>query len=101
LREHIILDYLLEWRRDREVFECNIYGSIYKKEFIRKCYNKVPEKQSYGEDLLCLLHAIMNCESAAFDPYSGYNYTIRTGSLDHQSSFVRAPKDKITLYEEM
>lgn len=100
-RVGIVKDHIFEWRPERDPFECQIYGSIFKTKFICECYANVPENQSYGEDLICLLHAVMNCNSCLFSPYSGYNYTVRSGSLDHPKSFAKAQKDKISLYEEM
>ncbi len=100
-RMKIVKNHIFEWRPERNPFECQVYGSIYKTKFICECYANVPDNQSYGEDLICILHAIMNCKSCLFNPYSGYNYTIRNGSFDHPLSFEKAQKDKISLYEEI
>ncbi len=101
LRKSIIIDKALEWRREKEIFECNLYGCIYKKDLICECYSMIPLTQSYGEDLICLVHLIMNCHSAYFDPYSGYNYTLREGSLCHQTSFLSKVRDDANLFNEM
>ncbi len=101
IRQKIIAEHVFAWNRNREWFECNIYGSIYKRSFVEECYNLVPNTQSYGEDLICLIHAIMRCKSVSFNPYSGYNYTLREGSLEHQRSFKKVMNNKIELFEEM
>lgn len=97
-RKHIIFHHVFEWKREEEIFDCQIYASIYKKDLIIRCFDMVPDYQSYGEDLICFINLIMNCGSMAMLPDAHYNYTIRDGSLDHPKDIIVALKDKIALY---
>lgn len=65
----------------------NIWKNIFEANFIKKCYNMVPDEQSYGEDLICLCHVIMQCHSMAFTTGAYYNYSIRNDTLSHTYNF--------------
>lgn len=100
-RKQILKNHVFEWNMEKEIFECNLYGCIYKTEFIKQCYESVPDYQQYGEDLLCFCNQIMKCKSMMILPNAYYNYVIREGSLDHPNSFEKALTNKISLYKEV
>jgi FlaA1/EpsC-like NDP-sugar epimerase len=52
-------------------------------EFVKKCYFSVPVEQSYGEDLLCLFHAVMQAKSMKMCLGNYYHYRIIEGSMSH------------------
>ena len=101
LRKNIISEYIFQWERYKEIFECHVYASIYRRELISYCFAMVPDTQSYGEDLICFIHLMMNCDSLLMLPEAHYNYTVRNGSLDHPTVLLKSLGDKLKLYEEV
>ena len=100
-RAALLRNYVFEWDVEKEIIECNLYGCIYKKKVIYECFMDLPDSQQYGEDLLCLCHLIMKCQSMMFIPDAFYHYVIREGSLNHPEDFMAALSDKVSLYEKV
>lgn len=67
------------------IVEPSIYSKIFKKEFIKKCYEKLPDQQQYGEDLLCLFYAVLYCRNMVWIPDAYYHYRTRIGSLSNET----------------
>ena len=100
-RAALLRNHVFEWEAEKEIFECNIYGCIYKKNVIYECYMDLPDSQQYGEDLLCLCNLIMKCQSMMFIPDAFYHYVKREGSLCHPGDFMVALSNEVSLYEEV
>lgn len=64
----------------------SIWSKLYKKELIKNCYEQVPNNQSYGEDLVCLIYCLMRCSSLAVIERNDYRYRIRETSMSHLSN---------------
>lgn len=69
-------------RRDR-LIKPSIWSKLFKFEFIKECYSYVPDKQDYGEDLICLYCCLLKCHKVVSISTSSYNYTVRKGSLSN------------------
>lgn len=69
--------------KDKNLILPSLWSKIYKKEFVKEWYNKIPDSQSFGEDLICLCHMIMNCNSMAVIDDAYYHYSLRENSLSH------------------
>lgn len=100
-RIELIRKHLLEWRTGKEIFECNLYASIYKPDVIRSCYDMLPDTQSYGEDLLCYCHLIMRCSSMLYVPEAYYHYIDRNDSLDRKQEFLPVMGNFMSLYHHL
>lgn len=61
--------------------EQSLCTKLYKTDFIKECYNNVPNYQNYGEDLLCLCESILNSKKIAIFSKAFYHYVIRQGSI--------------------
>jgi len=59
----------------------SIWSKLFKKEFIQKCYAKVPISSAYGEDLLCLSICLLEAQSVYLHKTAMYHYIKRAGSL--------------------
>jgi glycosyltransferase involved in cell wall biosynthesis len=69
--------------KTRNVVYPGIWSKIFKIDFIKKCYHMVPDNQSYGEDLICLCSAIIECKSMKVIDTAFYHYCIREESMSH------------------
>lgn len=78
----------------------SIWSKLFKKEFILKCHAKVPNEQSYGEDLLCLCICLMEAESIYLHKIALYHYIRRKDSLTDVDFAVRVIK-LAQLYQAM
>lgn len=59
----------------------SIWSKIYKTELIKKCYSKIPDTQSMGEDLITLCCLVFECDSFAISTICGYQYVISDSSM--------------------
>ena len=100
-RIKLLKEHIFEWDMQKDIFECNLYGCIYKSEFIKECYCSLSDVQQYGEDLLCFCNQIMKCSSMIMLPEAYYYYVLRDGSLDHPKDYEDAVMNKILLYKEI
>ena len=78
----------------------SIWSKLFKKEIIQNCYSSVPDIQSYGEDLVCLVNCF--CEGAHMISIdmAFYHYTIRDDSISHLIS-NKNYQEEINLYESI
>lgn len=72
----------------------SIWSKLFKRQFIQKCYEMVPNRQSYGEDLICLIYCLMKCCSITVIENSDYRYRVRETSMSHLD-------DKNLFYKEL
>lgn len=62
----------------------SICFKLFKKELFKKCYSDVNNESSYGEDLICLISAIMNnCKILVIEE-AFYHYRKRENSITQQ-----------------
>lgn len=59
----------------------SIWSKLFKREFIQKCYAKVPKELSYGEDMFCLSMCMLEGQSMYLHKTAMYHYVNRQGSL--------------------
>lgn len=76
----IIIEGLLKKEQIIEITP-SIWSKIFKRDFIRKCYSKVPEGQSQGEDFLCLCICLLEGKYMCMHKTSLYHYCMRKGSM--------------------
>lgn len=99
-RKKILLENVLGLPSDSEfvsIVEPSIYSKIFKREFIKKCYSKLPDQQQYGEDLLCLFYEVLYCKNMVWIPDAYYHYRIRLGSLSHRTDSYLSATDIMML----
>ncbi len=61
----------------------SIWSKLFKRQAIKKIYSKVPDEQSYGEDLLCLVGVYSECSQIKILPEAFYHYSVRRDSMSH------------------
>lgn len=69
----------------------SIWSKLFKAEFIKKCYNKVPINCQYGEDLFNLCICIENCKKFVLLEEAYYCYRYREESITNKldlNSFI-------------
>lgn len=59
----------------------SIWSKLFKCDFIKECYESVPDSQSQGEDLICLCICLLKGTKAALYRNALYHYNVRRGSL--------------------
>lgn len=74
--------------KDGKTISYSVWSKLFRTELIKNCYNKVSDKQSFGEDAICLFHCIFNSKKIAFVQLARYNYRIRNNSLSHMSDYI-------------
>lgn len=70
-------------------FGAALWPNLFKKNFILKIFNRIPDSQTYGEDLIAMCLCIMNANHFVSIPDGFYHYITRTDSLSHHSSEKR------------
>lgn len=81
-RENFLKEYVFSDASDKWITS-SIWSKLFKKKFIQDCYELVPNRQNYGEDLICLIYCIMKCRSMSVIENSDYRYRIREISMSH------------------
>lgn len=59
----------------------SVCSKLTKRELMQECYAKVPDTQTYGEDLICTFHMIERAKKIILHPRMYYHATIREESL--------------------
>ncbi|MDE6568558.1 MAG: glycosyltransferase [Lachnospiraceae bacterium] len=62
----------------------SIWSKLFKAEFIKECYSKVPDDAQYGEDLINLCVCIENCSKLVLLDEAYYYYRQREESITHK-----------------
>lgn len=65
----------------------HIWSKLFRAELIKKCYAKVPDVASYGEDLINLCICILESNNISLLDEAYYHYRIREDSLSHRKKF--------------
>ncbi len=56
-------------------------NNLFRKEFIQKCYDRVPDEQSIGEDLICFCICLLEGSGLYMHKLALYHYIQRSGSI--------------------
>lgn len=75
----------------------SVWSKLFKASVFRDCYEKVPDSQSYGEDFLCVLQALIISEKIVLYPKAYYHYRVRDNSISHNAS-TTSIQQEIQLY---
>lgn len=76
----LINEYVLGDGEERHI-TFSIWSKLYRSEFIKRCYAKIPFYQSMGEDLLCLCICLLEGKRVSFHSEALYHYNLRHSSL--------------------
>lgn len=76
------------------------WSKLYKKELIQRAYEEVPEKITFGEDLICLCSCILNSKKVAYINQAFYHYVIREKSASNDIN-VEHIKRETDLYDSL
>lgn len=60
-----------------------LWSKLFRAELVKEAYGKLPDGQSYGEDLLCLCHCLARCRTFYLLKDAFYHYRIKEESLSH------------------
>lgn len=77
---NIINEYVLGRSEERHI-TFSIWSKLYRSEFIKKCYDKLPFYQSMGEDLICLCICLLEGKRMSLHKDALYHYNLRHDSL--------------------
>lgn len=83
--DYYIRNYCLDVE-SQTIMTPSLWSKLYKTPLIKKCYSKVPEAQSYGEDLICLCACILESKRVALKKEAFYHYTVRENSLSNNKN---------------
>jgi len=78
----------------------SIWSKLFKREFIQKCYARVPKELSYGEDMFCLSMCMLEGRSMYLHKTAMYHYVNRQGSLMN-SAYVSSVINISELYHAL
>lgn len=77
-----------------------IVSKLFRSDFIIKCYDEVPDSQSYGEDLLCSCVCLLSGKRASFHREALYHYVCRPDSFTHSKEITLILK-AARLYDQL
>lgn len=60
-----------------------IWSKLFCVDIIKQAYEKIPEEQSYGEDMLCMMNVLLSCKRAFLKDSAYYHYREYEGSMSH------------------
>lgn len=83
-----------------KIISPSIWSKLFKKEFIKKVYFLVPDKNSYGEDLICLVLSCVFANRVSLYKGNDYHYVKRKKSLTDIHDIEYLSKE-VRLYEEL
>ncbi len=78
----------------------SIWSKLFRAEMIKKSYRRVPDRCSYGEDMVNLCVCVLECSSILILDEAFYRYRIRRDSLSHKNDRSKI-KNVFVLYEEL
>lgn len=78
----------------------SIWSKLFSRKTIMRAYMEVPDYLSYGEDLVCLLNSILECNKLAIINQAFYHYIKREGSITNLVKNDLLMRE-INLYNEM
>ena len=81
-QEYFISKYILDFA-SAECIAPSMWSKIYRRDFIVRCFNKIPDDIKFGEDLLLLCICIFECKSIKCLDEAFYHYTDNPESITH------------------
>lgn len=63
----------------------NLFSKLFITKKLRSAFSKVPVEQQFGEDLLCLLHYLNDCDRICMSSRELYHYQMLDGSVSRKS----------------
>lgn len=60
-----------------------IWSKLFCADIIKQAYERIPEEQSYGEDLLCMMNVLLSCKRLLLKDNAYYHYREYEGSMSH------------------
>lgn len=75
---------------EKDIILQGVCFELFKSEFVKKCYEKVPDEQSYGEDLLCFCACLLEGSSMYMHKLAKYHYVKRNDSLTNREKILMA-----------
>lgn len=76
----------------------SMWSKLYQTDFIKRCFMKVPNECSFGEDLLCLCISVMESHKIVLLNEAYYHYRVLEGSMSHQKGITNI-RNILTLYD--
>lgn len=83
-RIQFLCDHIID-RNHIDIMTFSIWSKLFKRELIIKSYQKVPDSQSYGEDMLALLACVMESDSIYMKKKAYYHYVYRNSSMTNEN----------------
>lgn len=111
-KDYMVDAYIVDFQKNdnlsyflHNIFDkCNIHFCLWSKLFrcdvIKEAYMQLPDYQSYGEDLLCLCHYLLNCKKFYICNDAFYHYRVYDGSMSHKN-WLDMWFEESKLYEEI
>ena len=78
-------------------FPIFMWARLFKRDVIKKCYSSVPDRCSYGEDMICSLSCILETESYYISDFTEYHYVYRPDSISNNDD-IQSVLDAVALY---
>lgn len=79
-------------KEENALIRNTIWSKLYRAEVIKESYIHVPEKMSFGEDIINYIYLLKIARSAYVVPKAGYHYIYRSNSLAHDISLRKVRK---------
>lgn len=91
-REKALVKYVLQAEKERYI-SYSIWSKLFDRKLIEKCYLQLPDRQQYGEDLLCLCLCILESRHIKLSKRTLYHYKLQKKSLSHLSAAEQMLRD--------
>ena len=65
----------------------SLWSKLYKSEFVKNNFNKLPHTQCFGEDYVFLFYSLENCKRIKIIDSCNYIYSIKEESLSHKNNY--------------
>ncbi|WP_026650986.1 glycosyltransferase [Butyrivibrio proteoclasticus] len=82
-RKSIISNYLLSPKHEYRI-PMSLWSKIYRREFITRCFEKMPDNIWYGEDYLCMFYSLLFCNGFKTVDKAYYHYMVRKNTVSHR-----------------
>lgn len=77
------------WMSGKEILvDSQIFTKLYRRIFYEKCYEKVPNKNSFGEDMIFFLYSMKEASKISSIDQCYYHYRVRDDSLSHKKDGI-------------
>ncbi len=98
-RKQFLYDFIIDISQDSRM-GFSIWSKLFKRDLIIKCYQKIPDNQSYGEDVLALYRCILESDVIYLKRKSYYHYVYRNDSMTN-SNWINIQINLISLYKSI